>query len=788
MTKMTNWSNFATTNGARVTTWTNNQYRGWLDSKHYDGTNAGPVYSYTDAGRLQNRLWARGTNTTYSYNNAGDLATVMYDDGLTLGITNGYDRRGRLISIINGPSTCSLAYDDAGNLQTESYSGGVLDLVSIQNIYDDFLRRKTNITKYNGSNLTIVTNNYDTGGRLSLIGDGTNSATYSYLANSPLVSQILFQQNGSNRMTMKQGFDNLNRLTGITNANPSSVTLDKHTYAYNSANQRTAVTQTDNSVWSFGYDALGQVTSGRKYWGDSSPVAGQQFGYTFDDIGNRTQTQVGGNELGLGLRSANYSANSLNQYESRSVPGAVDILGSANSSAIVTVNGTSTSRHGDYFRSEVGIDNGTGAAFQSVTAKAVVGGATNLLSTVSGNVYVPQNPEYFSYDADGNLTQDGRWTFTWDAENRLIKMTSLNSATMASKYKLDFAYDYFGRRIQKLVSTNNGSYIPLYTNRFVYDGWNLIDELNPAGGISRSYIWGLDLSGSQKGAGGVGGLLVVNAAASSQFTCFDGNGNVAALVDVSTSGLTGQYEYGPFGETIGVSGSTASANPIRFSSKYNETEAETINYGHRIYATQSGRWLSRDILDEPGFLASRRLRRLAASYAHDSYFFARNSPIATIDALGLSDRDVQNFKEAFWKLFDKMCKTKECCPERGWVQNLPFSGNLGCTKQTEKVQDMLAEIYKDKSKWDDLWEWNGVYDQTGPHNYSIMASGNPKDPVIKLDTWKGCLITYTMDSDETRPLKQWKDWLGETFDHDHFLYIKKKECFTCAERAKNKAK
>jgi hypothetical protein len=69
-----------------------------------------------------------------------------------------------------------------------------------------------------------------------------------------------------------------------------------------------------------------------------------------------------------------------------------------------------------------------------------------------------------------------------------------------------------------------------------------------------------------------------------------------------------------------------------------------------------------------------------------------------------------------------------------------------------------------------------------------MASGNPKDPVIKLDTWKGCLITYTMDSDETRPLKQWKDWLGETFDHDHFLYIKKKECFTCAERAKNKAK
>jgi YD repeat-containing protein len=138
------------------------------------------------------------------------------------------------------------------------------------------------------------------------------------------VEQILLTNSGSLRMTVKKGYDNLNRLTGITNLNPSSVVLDKHTYAYNSANQRTAVTQADNSVWSYGYDSLGQVTSGKKYWSDSAPVAGQQFGYSFDDIGNRTQTQAGGNELGLGLRTANYSANNLNQYESRTVPGAVD--------------------------------------------------------------------------------------------------------------------------------------------------------------------------------------------------------------------------------------------------------------------------------------------------------------------------------------------------------------------------------------------------------------------------------------------------------------------------------
>lgn len=34
----------------------------------------------------------------------------------------------------------------------------------------------------------------------------------------------------------------------------------------------------------------------------------------------------------------------------------------------------------------------------------------------TGNVLLPQTPESFGYDADGNLTNDGRWTYTWDEE------------------------------------------------------------------------------------------------------------------------------------------------------------------------------------------------------------------------------------------------------------------------------------------------------------------------------------------------------------------------------------
>jgi hypothetical protein len=64
MTKLTNWSNFAGSAGARVTSWTYDSYRGFLTGKTYDGGAAGPGYAYTNSGRLASRTWARGTNAT----------------------------------------------------------------------------------------------------------------------------------------------------------------------------------------------------------------------------------------------------------------------------------------------------------------------------------------------------------------------------------------------------------------------------------------------------------------------------------------------------------------------------------------------------------------------------------------------------------------------------------------------------------------------------------------------------------------------------------------------------
>src|SRR6266511_4568916 len=481
MTLMTNWTGFASA-GMRVTTWNYNPNRGWLDSKrHPDRT--GPDYSYTAAGRLQTRTWARGTPrilTTYAYNNVGDLYTVTYsnDPAATANLTYAYDRRGRQKTVTQGSATTSLTYNDANQLLTEGYSGGTLSGFTLTSGYDAILRRTT-LTTAPG---ILRSYSYDYASRLTNVSDGTYSAGYSYLANSPLVSQITFKTNTTVRMTTTKNYDYVNRLTSISSV-PASQTgmLISYAYAYNAANQRTQMKLNDKSYWIYQYDALGQVTSGKRYWGDGTPVAGQQFEYGFDDIGNRASTKVGGDSTGNNLRPATYSANTLNQYTSRTVPNAVDILGIANAGGTVTVNSQSVYRRNEYFHKALTIDNSAAPVWQSVTNSAT--GA----SSVTGNVYLPKTPENYDdpatpsvnegYDLDGNQRRDGRWNYTGDAENRLIRLVA--NTLIGPQQRMDFEYDWKGRRISKKVWNNTGGTgTPAAYLKFLYDGWNLIAELD----------------------------------------------------------------------------------------------------------------------------------------------------------------------------------------------------------------------------------------------------------------------------------------------------------------------
>jgi hypothetical protein len=54
----------------------------------------------------------------------------------------------------------------------------------------------------------------------------------------------------------------------------------------------------------------------------------------------------------------------------------------------------------------------------------------------------------------------------------------------SNRLKLNFVYDFMGRRVQKIVSTwNGGAFVAQSTNTFIYDGWNLIAIVNPQSSI-----------------------------------------------------------------------------------------------------------------------------------------------------------------------------------------------------------------------------------------------------------------------------------------------------------------
>jgi RHS repeat-associated protein len=624
--RMTTWTNYPSS-GAANTDWKYSGQRGFLTNKFFIGNFSKAEYGYTNSGRLLWRKWTRNVTTSYGYNAAGDLATVVYSDS-TGNVTNTYDRPGRLKTVNQGTNVTTLLYNDAGPAVSETFNG-----LTLTNEFDALLRR-TNVALLTNSTLAFRHSYvFDSASRLSSVEFGTNRAGYTYLTNSPLVETMGFTNGSTLRLTVSNRYDNLNRLTTKDNRT-NSASLVRFNYGYNAANQRTGNTNVDNSYWVYQYDNLGQVISGKRYWSDGTPVAGQQFEYKFDDIGNRRYARSGGDTNGSNLRQEDYVVVTGNQYTSRTVPGYLDVLGSAATNANVAVNERLAERQGEYFRGEAAFNNTSASLWASVTNVALLPGVTLDVATNSvSSLFIPKTPQNFIHDWDGNLTNDGRFAYYWDGENRLSRMESLTNSTPSNSWrKVLFSYDHQGRRVSKVVSNwTAGTWSNALTLRFIYDGWNLLGEFNNTTSASplllRSYAWGTDLTGTLQGAGSVGGLVamtdhsgVIGGLASTHFPCYDGNGNVVALVNAADGSVTAQYEYGPFGTLLRTTGPLAFLNPLRFSTKYHDDEVGVVYYGYRYYSPALGRWANRDPIDENGGLSL--------------YAFLKNDGLSATDKLG----------------------------------------------------------------------------------------------------------------------------------------------------------
>ena len=222
--------------------------------------------------------------------------------------------------------------------------------------------------------------------------------------------------------------------------------------------------------------------------------------------------------------------------------------------------------------------------------------AANSLSqytAVNRTIEQSEQSNNFTYDADGNLTQDDRFTYAYDCENRLVSVTPTNP--VYGSRAIENVYDHRNRRIKKIVKSFDGtSWNMVETHVFIWDGWNiLLEKIAFADNATRTieYFWGNDLSGTEQGAGGVGGLLATRIDGVFYVPCYGSNGNIMMYVD-EMGAVAAQYDYDPYGNILQALGPLAQQFAFGFSTKYHDREVGLVAYQLRTYNPGHGRWIS----------------------------------------------------------------------------------------------------------------------------------------------------------------------------------------------------
>ena len=200
-----------------------------------------------------------------------------------------------------------------------------------------------------------------------------------------------------------------------------------------------------------------------------------------------------------------------------------------------------------------------------------------------------------AYDANGNTLSDpsGK-SYSWDFENRLTQVVNPGVGTTT------FRYDPFGRRIQK-----SG---PLGSTNHLYDGSNLLEEIDNSGNVLARYTQGT----------GIDQPLTELRSGTSSYYQQDAIGSVTSLSN-SSGALANTYTYDSFGNLTVFTGTVT--NPLQYTGR--EFDAETGRYFYRArYFDQSiGRFISEDPVGFKGGI--------------NFYAYVLNNPINLSDPTGL---------------------------------------------------------------------------------------------------------------------------------------------------------
>ena len=419
-------------------------------------------WTYDAAGNVLTYTTRAGQVKTSTYDNLNRLTAIDWSDS-TPDVTMTYDAVGRLLTMNNGVSALSYAYNDANQLtsETQNIAGAAGPAVVGYSYNADGTR--ASLTYPDGH---VVSYAYTSRNQLSTINvDGAAPlVAYGYDADGKPATKTL--ENGT---STTYSYDDAERLTEVKHVRDTTV-LAQFDYALDAVGNRTQKAingAIPNRTENYGYDPVDQLTSAD--YGPSNET------FEYDEVANRISVADSLNG------TTGYSANNVNQYTG---VGATTPVYDSNGNLATYASSTYTYDAGN--RLLTAADGPTNAAFAydaiNRQVSRMINGSTLYLIYDGWNLIA-------EYDSSGVLEAkyihgarvdeilakiDASGTAVYYHHDALGSTAALSSA--AGVVLESYHYDTFGK---PTVYDSSGSSIgeTAHGNRFLFSGREYIAEL-----------------------------------------------------------------------------------------------------------------------------------------------------------------------------------------------------------------------------------------------------------------------------------------------------------------------
>jgi len=584
----------------RLTVWNYDLQKRLTSKVLPDGTATTYLYQ-PKSGRLLSQTDAKGQTTQYDYFGDDKLKQISYLNAqvATPSVSFAYDSSyGRLGTMTDGTGLTTYGYSPvSGAMPVPAISGagqlanidGPLDNDLITFSYDEWSRSIGSAINGSGQSVQL-----DAIGRVQQLSNPLGTFSYTYAGATNRLTEAL-APNGMKTIMSYQALASDFRVASIRHQTAGAARISEFGYQYSTAGRIQQWTQqADNAtatVWSYGYDAVDQLTAARATSGTANGALIKEYGWEYDGLGNRLSERLSTtstNAIGKSI------SNNLNQLLSTAGGGRMLVKGQIDEPGTVTVNGAAVQVNTDKtFVADV--DTVTGSNTFTVQATDLKGNVrTNQFQI---NTTANGTARTLTYDLNGNCTQDGTTTYTWDAQNRLVTVTQ-------GTKRSEFTYDGADRRVR--VVEKDGA-ATLSDQRFVWLGATIAERRNSIGDTVEMRFLGV---GEMEGA-------------TKRYYTRDHLGSIREVVDQAGSVLA-RYDYDMFGVRTRVGGSDAAyVCTFGFTGHVHHAPTGMALTWFRAYVPGSGRWLSRDPIEELGGL--------------NLYGYVGNRPTNSIDPLGLCD-------------------------------------------------------------------------------------------------------------------------------------------------------